>query len=132
MILTIHTDGAARGNPGPAAFAYVIRRNGHPDIEEHGCLGSATNNVAEYIALVRALTHAAQLGAETVLLHSDSELMVKQMNGEYRVKNVDLKRHYEDAKRAAAGIKSLTIRHVRREENSRADELCNQALDNGV
>jgi ribonuclease HI len=132
MNLTIHTDGAARGNPGPAAFAYVITRDGQPDIEENGCMGSATNNVAEYTALVRALRHAVQLGAERVSLFSDSELMVKQMNGEYRVKNEDLKPLFQEAKRLAAEIGDVTFRHVRREQNSRADQLCNESLDSGL
>ena len=87
-VLTIHTDGALRGNPGAAAFSYVIHREGEPLIEEADCLGQMTNNQAEYTALVRAWSDALQLGAHyRVILHSDSELMVKQMNGEYRVKN---------------------------------------------
>src|SRR5215472_8010705 len=77
-VLTIHTDGAARGNPGPAAFAYVIARDGAPPIEERGCLGRMTNNQAEYTALVRGLEHAARLGtAHHVHILSDSELMLK-------------------------------------------------------
>jgi ribonuclease HI len=130
-VLTIHTDGASRGNPGEAAFAYVITRDGQPPLERAECLGQMTNNQAEYIALVRALEHALRLGAQhRVIVHSDSELMVKQMNGEYRVKNEDLRDLYEEAcalrKRFAGPV---TIRHVRREQNKRADELCNQALD---
>jgi ribonuclease HI len=84
-VLKIHTDGAARGNPGEAAFAYVIARDGHAPIEVAGLLGKTTNNQAEYTALVRALEHALRLGrGNRVVIHSDSELMVKQMNGEYR------------------------------------------------
>src|SRR5207253_4288729 len=91
-LLTIHTDGAARGNPGPAAYAYVIAREGQPPVEEAGLLGETTNNQAEYIALVKALAHALDLGAQhRVVVHSDSELMVKQLNGEYRVKNEELR-----------------------------------------
>src|SRR4051812_42348549 len=79
VALTIHTDGAARGNPGPAAFAFVIAREGAPPIEDAGCLGTMTNNQAEYTALVRALEGALQLGPHhRLLIHSDSELMVKQ------------------------------------------------------
>ncbi len=115
-ILTIHTDGASRGNPGDAAFAYVIARDGQPPIEEADCLGQMTYNQAEYTALVRALEHALELGAHhRLLIHSDSELMVKQMNGEYRVKNEDLRDLYEQAcelrDRFEGGV---TIRHVRR------------------
>jgi ribonuclease HI len=129
MQVTIHTDGAARGNPGPAAFAFVITRDGEPDIEEHGCLGNTTNNVAEYTALVRALARAVEVGAERAVVYSDSELMVKQMNGEYRVKNADLKDLYLQAKGLTSRFASVTIRHVRREQNGRADQLCNRALD---
>jgi ribonuclease HI len=130
-VLTIHTDGASRGNPGDAAFAYVIAREGQPPIEEGDCLGQMTNNQAEYTALVRALEHALELGSHhRVLLHSDSELMVKQMNGEYRVKNEDLRDLYEQACDLRDHFKGgVTIRHVRRAQNKRADELCNEALD---
>jgi ribonuclease HI len=130
-VLTIYTDGASRGNPGAAAFAYVIAQDGQPPIEEAGCLGTLTNNQAEYTALIKALEHALDLGPEhRVMLHSDSELMVKQMNGLYRVKNPELIDLYEQARslvrRFPAGV---TIRHVRRAENSRADALGNEALD---
>lgn len=130
-VLTIYTDGASRGNPGAAAFAYVISRDSQTPIEQAGCLGQMTNNQAEYTALVRALERALELGPHhRVLLHSDSELMVKQMNGEYRVKNEDLRSLYEQAcalRRRFEG--PVTIRHVRREQNKRADQLCNEALD---
>src|SRR5439155_4913569 len=82
--LLIHIDGAARGNPGPAAFAYVIAREGHPVVEHAECMGETTNNVAEYTALVRALERAGELGGQHVLVKSDSELLVKQMNGVYQ------------------------------------------------
>ncbi|HTU91534.1 MAG TPA: ribonuclease HI family protein [Gemmataceae bacterium] len=130
-VLTIHTDGASRGNPGDAAYAYVISRDDQPPIEEADCLGQMTNNQAEYIALVRALEHALELGPHhRLIIHSDSELMVKQMNGEYRVKNEELRGLYEQActlRRRFEG--PVTIRHVRREQNKRADQLCNEALD---
>src|SRR3954471_5429372 len=121
-LLTIHTDGASRGNPGSAAFAYVIDRDGEEPIEEGGCLGRMTNNQAEYTALVRALEHALELAPDApVVVHSDSELMVKQVNGVYKVRNADLLDLYEQArdlrKQFPAGV---TLRHVRREQNSRA------------
>jgi ribonuclease HI len=130
-LLTIHTDGASRGNPGAAAFAYVIEQDGQPPLEEAGCLGQMTNNQAEYTALVRALERALQLGAgHRVLLHSDSELMVKQMAGEYRVKNGELRDLYQQAQELRRQMKGgVILRHVRREHNSRADALCNAALD---
>jgi ribonuclease HI len=129
-VLTIHTDGAARGNPGPAAFAYVIESPGGSTIEEAGKLGRMTNNQAEYLGLVRALEHALQLGAQhRLVIHSDSELMVKQMNGEYRVKNDDLRDLFDQAKNLRARFASVVIRHVPRAQNKHADRLCNEALD---
>jgi ribonuclease HI len=128
--LTIYTDGAARGNPGPAAYSYVIQREGAAPIEEAGCLGRTTNNQAEYTALVRALEHAARLGVEhRLLIHSDSELMVKQMRGEYRVKDEGLRPLYERARELADRFAHVAFRHVPRAQNSRADQLCNEALD---
>jgi ribonuclease HI len=130
-LLTIYTDGASRGNPGPAAFAYVIARDGEEPIEEAGKLGRMTNNQAEYLALVRALEHALELGAHhRVVVHSDSELLVKQMKGEYRVKNADLRDLYEEASALCGRFnESVDFRHVRREDNRRADALGNEALD---
>ena len=130
-LITIHTDGASRGNPGPAAFAYVLTRGGEEPIEEAGRLGRMTNNQAEYVALVRALEHALELGADhRVLVNSDSELLVKQMRGEYRVKNEDLRDLYEEARDLCRRFRGgVTFRHVRRGENSRADALGNEALD---
>lgn len=130
-LLSIHTDGASRGNPGAAAFAYVITGDGEPLAEEAGCLGQLTNNQAEYTALVRALEHALRLGADhRLLVHSDSELMIKQMRGEYKVKSEDLRELYDRARRLVHEFTGLvTFKHVRREHNKRADELCNLALD---
>jgi ribonuclease HI len=129
-LLRIHTDGAARGNPGPAAFSYVIDRDDSPPIEDCGVLGRMTNNQAEYTALVHALKHAAKLGTgHRIKVFSDSELMVKQMRGEYRVKNEDLRDLYAEAKKLAGQFSSVTYEHVRREQNRRADQLCNEALD---
>lgn len=125
----IHIDGAARGNPGPAAFAVVIEPPGQPAIEESRTIGNATNNVAEYTALIRALELAIEHSLPRVRIHSDSELLVKQMNGEYRVKHPDLIPLYQQAKGLAARLAHLDLRHVRREQNKRADELCNIALD---
>jgi ribonuclease HI len=130
-LLTIHTDGASRGNPGAAASAYVIARSGQPAIEAAERLGLMTNNQAEYTALVRALEHALELGPEhSLLIHSDSELMVKQMRGEYRVKNEELRELYAEARRLVQRFQGrVSFQHVRREQNSRADALCNEVLD---
>jgi len=127
--LTINIDGAARGNPGPAAYGYVIARSGLPPIEEAGYLGHSTNNVAEYTALVKALERAATLHAENLLIRSDSELLVKQMNGIYRVKNPQLQELHFQASELRSQFAKVSIHHVRREGNARADELCNEVLD---
>ncbi len=126
----IHTDGGSRGNPGPAAYAYVIERPGEPDIEVKCYLGQTTNNIAEYTGLVKALEHARELGGRDLVIHSDSELLVKQMRGEYKVKNEGLLPLYQQATRLSRDFTSVTIRHVRREYNTRADRLCNEAMDN--
>ena len=128
-VWTIHIDGAARGNPGPAAYAYVISQDGAAPIEAKSCLGMTTNNVAEYTALVRALERARQLQARRLEIFSDSELLVKQMNGEYRVKNPDLRVLFDQAKALCATFERVTLQHVPRARNSRADKLCNEALD---
>lgn len=126
--ISVHIDGAARGNPGPAAIAYVIATPAGP-IEHAETLGNATNNTAEYTALVRVLHRAAELGLRRLVIHSDSELMVKQMAGEYRVKNADLKELYDQAQELLPRFANVELRHVRREANKRADELCNLVLD---
>ena len=130
-VFNIHTDGAARGNPGPAAFAFVIARDGQPPVEENGCLGETTNNVAEYAALVKALQRAKELGGRRVVVHSDSELMVKQMRGQYRVKHAGLLPLYKEASDLVGAFDDVEFQHVRREQNKRADALCNEALDGG-
>ncbi len=126
---TIYTDGASRANPGPAAFAYTIERPGQPIIEVSQRLGEATNNIAEYTALVKALEHARDLGGRRLTVHSDSELMVNQMNGHYKVKHAGLLPLYDEACRLRRGFDRVDIRHVFRSANSRADRLCNEALD---
>jgi ribonuclease HI len=125
----IHIDGAARGNPGPAAYAVVIEQPGKDIVERSAALGTATNNVAEYKGLLAALEAARELGLKTMTIFSDSELLVKQMSGEYRVKNPDLQTLFEEANRRRREFQRVEIRHVRREQNKRADELCNIVLD---
>lgn len=126
---TIHIDGAARGNPGPAAFAFTIARPGEKLLEEAGKLAHATNNVAEYTALIRALEKAAALGGRKLVVFSDSELLVKQINGEYRVKNEELKSLFAQAQSLIRRFERVDLRHVRREQNARTDALCNRVLD---
>ena len=129
LAFTINIDGAARGNPGPAAFAYVIRHDGETVLEGNGRLGDTTNNVAEYTALVEALAKAKELKASAVLIRSDSELLVKQMNGQYRVKHEGLIPLHREASQLASEFKSVAYSHVPREENRDADRLCNEALN---
>ncbi len=129
--LTIHTDGASRGNPGPAACGYVISQAGESSIEVNECLGHTTNNVAEYTALVKALEHAHELGGKIVKVFTDSELMVKQLKGVYKVKNEKIKPLYQQIVDLKKRFDSVTVTHVRREYNSDADALCNEALDAG-
>ena len=126
---TMHIDGASRGNPGKAAYAVVLARPGMPVVEEADTIGTASNNVAEYTALVEGLSLAAELGVKTLQVYSDSELMVKQMNGEYKVKNEDLRSLYDEACQLRKQFAKVTITHVRREQNKRADAIGNEALD---
>jgi len=124
------TDGGARGNPGPAAYAYVLEAEDGTVLDARGvAIGVATNNVAEYSALVAGLRRAAALDVTELELLSDSELMVKQMRGEYRVKNRELQALFLDASRAAREVGRVTYTHVRREHNELADRLVNEALD---
>jgi ribonuclease HI len=127
---TLWTDGGARGNPGPAAFAYVLEAENGTVLDARGeAIGVATNNVAEYSALVAGLRRAAEAGVRELDVRSDSELMVRQMRGEYRVKNRDLQMLFLDASRAARDVGSVSYTHVRREHNELADRLVNEALD---
>jgi len=127
---TLSTDGGARGNPGPAAFAYVLEAEDGTVLDARGeAIGVATNNVAEYRALVAGLERAAELGVDRLEVRSDSELMVKQMRGEYRVKNRDLQELFLQASRAARAVGDVSYGHVRREQNELADRLVNEALD---
>jgi ribonuclease HI len=126
----LYTDGGARGNPGPAAAAYVIESEYGEVLAAQGeAIGLATNNVAEYRALIGGLERAATLGVTELDVRSDSELMVKQMRGEYRVKNPALQELQATAARAARGLGRVTYTHVRREHNELADRLVNDALD---
>ena len=130
MKVVVHVDGGARGNPGPAAAAAVIST---PDGEEIGDaaerIGAATNNVAEYRALLLGLRRARELGATEVEVVNDSELIAKQVTGSYRVKNADLKPLHAQALEALRGFERWSIRSVPRAENAGADALVNQALD---
>lgn len=127
----IHIDGGSRGNPGPAAAGVVVRAADDGIVlHEAGLfLGKTTNNVAEYRGLLAALEAATRLNVTHAEVFSDSELLVRQMNGQYRVKKPHLRELFEQAKEMAAAFDEFTIAHVRREQNADADRLVNRALD---
>jgi ribonuclease HI len=130
MKLIVNVDGGARGNPGPAAIGIVVRDGEGNVLQDLGeTIGEATNNVAEYRALIRGIGLARELGATELQIHGDSELVVKQMLGQYKVKHPDMKPLHAEAKAALDGLDSWSISHVRREQNAEADALVNQALD---
>ena len=130
MKARLYTDGGARGNPGPAAFGYVLEAEDGTVLAAHGeAIGVATNNVAEYRGLVAGLERAAELQIEEVEVVSDSELLVKQMNGDYRVKNEALRQLSLEAARLARRLEKVSYTAVRREHNELADRLVNEALD---
>lgn len=130
--LTVNVDGGARGNPGPAAIGVVVRGPDGAVLEEVGeRIGRATNNVAEYRALLRGIELGAAHGADELDVVGDSELVVRQIEGRYKVKDAGLRELHAEAKRALGGFDRWTIRHVRRAENADADRLVNQALDAG-
>jgi ribonuclease HI len=130
MKARLFTDGGARGNPGPAAAAFVLEAEDGTVLEARGtAIGVATNNVAEYRALVDGLRRASELGVSDLEVVSDSELIVKQMRGEYRVKNEALRLLHREAGTLADAIARVTYTAVRREQNELADRLVNEALD---
>ena len=130
MKARLSTDGGARGNPGPAAYGYVLEAEDGTVLAAHGeTIGVATNNVAEYRALIAGLTGAVEAGVGELEVVSDSELIVKQMRGEYRVKNEALRALSLEAAALARKIGRVTYTAVRREHNELADGLVNEALD---
>jgi ribonuclease HI len=128
--VTVNVDGGARGNPGPAAIAAVVRGPDGEVLEEAGeAIGDATNNVAEYRALLLGIEKAQAHGADSVKLLGDSELVVRQVQGRYKVKDANLRTHYLEVQEALKGLASWSIDHVRREQNADADRIVNEVLD---
>jgi ribonuclease HI len=128
--LRVNVDGGARGNPGPAAIAAVVQDGGGEVLEEHSeAIGTATNNVAEYRALLLGIERAAALGAKSLELIGDSELIVRQVKGEYKVKDGNLRELHRQVREALDGFEEWSIRHVRRDDNAEADRLVNEELD---
>lgn len=129
----IFCDGASRGNPGPAGAGALLLESGGGKILARVCkpLGRATNNEAEYAALLLGLSEAQRIGASRVSVHADSELVIKQLNGVYRVKHPVMRQRHQEAMRLLASFETWTAVHVPRERNTEADRLANQALDSG-
>jgi ribonuclease HI len=126
----LYSDGGARGNPGPAgAGGLVLSLDGEVLAEISEYLGETTNNVAEYTALIMTLGQAIRFKADEIEIRADSELMVKQLKGEYKVKNQGLRPLYDQAKELLSSYKKVTIKHIYRSNNKRADELANAAMD---
>ena len=130
MKARLSTDGGARGNPGPAAYGYVLESDDGHVLDARGeTIGVATNNVAEYRALLAGLEKALELGVTELEVVSDSELLVKQMRGEYKVKNDALRALHGEASELAEGLEKVAYTAVRRAHNELADSLVNEALD---
>ena len=133
MKARLSTDGGSRGNPGPAAFGYVLEAEDGTVLDARGeAIGTATNNVAEYRGLLAGLEAAIERGVEEVEVVSDSELLVKQMRGEYKVKNEALRELVDGAEALARSLKRVRYTAVRREHNELADRLVNEALDSAA
>jgi ribonuclease HI len=129
-VTTAYTDGGSRGNPGPAGYGVRIEDDHGQLLEElYESLGTATNNVAEYRGLLAALRWACDHGVRSLRIRSDSELLVKQMKGIYRVKNPGLQPLFKEAQQLAGQIGRVVFEHVRREQNTEADRLANKAID---
>ncbi len=128
-MLIIHTDGGSRGNPGKAGIGILIEKDGGEKEQIYKYLGITTNNVAEYTALKTALLRAAELGEKDVSVFMDSELVVKQIKGEYKVRNDGLRPLYNDVKDIIKKFDRFEIRHVMRNDNKEADKLANKAMD---
>lgn len=134
MSLKIYSDGGARGNPGPSAYAIVVTQNGAVVHEHSEYLGINTNNVAEYRGLISAISKALEIGDDDVEFVMDSELVIKQMNKEYKVKSPNIKGLHDDAVALSSMIKNVKFTHVKRENPmiSRADSLLNEEMDRNV
>ncbi|MDR5694125.1 MAG: ribonuclease HI family protein [Armatimonadota bacterium] len=129
-VLSCYIDGAARGNPGPAGIGVVVLAQDGTVLREIArYVGETTNNVAEYYALLAALEEALHQGAEEVVIYSDSELLVRQVNGTYRVRSAHLLPLFQRARALMGRLRKVAVRHIGREKNARADRLANRAID---
>jgi ribonuclease HI len=131
MILHAFTDGASRGNPGESGFGIIVKDDhGSTILTLNGYIGRTTNNIAEYTALLKLLERMRSVACSRIIVHSDSELMVKQLNGSYKVRNKDLKHYHAQFQELKKSLPfDIDIRHIGREENKDADRLANEAID---
>ncbi len=129
MKATLYCDGGARGNPGPAGIGFILHLPEAPMVQRGEYIGEVTNNVAEYRALIAGLTRAQQAAITELEIFLDSELVVRQMRGEYRVKDAKLKPLFAEAQQLAAQFRPITFTHIPREKNAVADKLVNKAID---
>jgi ribonuclease HI len=130
--LTLFCDGASRGNPGPSSYGYVILEDGTPLAEVGARLPNGTNNTAEYQGLIHGLNRCKELGAHFVLVKSDSQLLVRQMLGQYKVKTPHILALVTRARHLMASFEKVDFEHIPREQNTEADKLANQALDHAL
>jgi len=128
MKLSAHTDGASKGNPGPAAIGFTIEKDGYVLEEFCEYIGETTNNIAEYRAFISVLSRMKELGGADITVYTDSELAARQINGIYRVKNQGLKPLYKEVMALLAEFNSYRITHVTRDKNTAADNLANKAI----
>lgn len=129
MKATIFSDGGSRGNPGEAAIGYVIKSGEHTVFESGQLIGIATNNVAEYMAIIRGVKKAKLIGFDEIEVFVDSQLVERQLKGQYKVKSPELKLLYDELKNEIYSLTSFEVSHIRREFNKQADKLVNEALD---
>ena len=131
MILHAFTDGASRGNPGESGIGLIVKsEKGETILSEYGYIGLATNNIAEYSALIALLKKIKKVQHTKLIVHSDSELMVRQLNGEYKVKDENIRKYYQRVVKLVDGEASkVEFRHIPRSENSEADRLANKGIE---
>jgi ribonuclease HI len=129
--MILYCDGASRGNPGPGAYGYVLLEEGEVVFSKGAGMGVVTNNVAEYEGLLKGLEKSLELGATEIIIRSDSQLLVRQLLGQYKVKAPHIIPLVQKAKTLLASFKKIEVTHIPREENTLADALCNEALDKG-
>ena len=130
--LLVFIDGASKGNPGPSGIGVIICRGGEPVENISRYIGHATNNVAEYSALICGLLECLNRKADSVVMHTDSQLLARQINGEYKVRHPGILELYSQSRQLIAGIKNFSIRHIPRTENRGADKLANDAVKEGL